>query len=70
MIVVGSANKSSGYDAPLAPWLNEIVFVPNGNAMPDEEWERLESILRQKAITAESDTGRELRALAGVSASS
>jgi perosamine synthetase len=70
MIVVGSANKSSGYDAPLASWLNEIVFVPNGHAMPDEEWERLESILRQTAITAESDTGRELRALAGVSASS
>ena len=41
MIVVPAANGSADYDPPLAPWLAEIVFLPNGEDMPESEWDRL-----------------------------
>jgi perosamine synthetase len=70
LIVVPAANDSAGYEAALAPWLNEIVFIPNGNDLPDAEWERLISILREVAIAVPIRSRRVHVALAGVSASS
>ena len=71
MIAVPIVSGASGFDSPLAPWLDEIVFVPNGNDLPDREWERLTSILREVAVPVPvTSKPRELPALSGVSASS
>lgn len=70
MIAVPIVSGASGFDSPLAPWLDEIVFVPNGNDLPDREWERLTSILREVAVPVPATPKpRELPALSGVSAS-
>ncbi|HVT29006.1 MAG TPA: DegT/DnrJ/EryC1/StrS family aminotransferase [Lacipirellulaceae bacterium] len=69
LIIVPAANDAAGYETALAPWLNEIVFVPNGNDLPDAEWERLISILRDVAIAVPMRENCELVALSGVSAS-
>jgi hypothetical protein len=68
LIVVPPA-ASATEEAPLAPWLDEIVFVPNGSDMPDGQWERLISILQEIAVAVPPRPKRELAALAGVSVS-
>ena len=62
--------RGSELDAPLAPWLGEIVFLPGGENMPDNDWEELLSILQEVACVAEPPAERELAALSGVSGSS
>jgi dTDP-4-amino-4,6-dideoxygalactose transaminase len=37
-----------------APWLAETIFLPNGDHMPDDEWQRLSSIVAQVARLAVS----------------
>jgi dTDP-4-amino-4,6-dideoxygalactose transaminase len=67
MVVVGAANVTGGFEGQLAPWLDEIVFVPNGNDLPDEECQRLISLLQEVAIPAPAPARRELVALSRVS---
>ncbi len=50
LIVVPPTNNSFAFEPALATWVNEIVFLPNGNDLPDGEWERLISILREVAV--------------------
>jgi hypothetical protein len=50
--------------------LDEVVFLPSVEDMPEREWQRLASILARTAIVAESNAARELVELSGVSASS
>ncbi|HEX5472336.1 MAG TPA: DegT/DnrJ/EryC1/StrS family aminotransferase [Lacipirellulaceae bacterium] len=69
LIVVPAATEPAGYESALAPWLNEIVFVPNGNDLPDEEWERVISILQEVAVAVPMREKRELAALSAVSIS-
>jgi dTDP-4-amino-4,6-dideoxygalactose transaminase len=71
MIAVPIVSGASGFESPLAPWLEEIVFVPNGNDLPDRQWKRLTTILQEVAVPVpETAKPRELPALSGVSASS
>jgi dTDP-4-amino-4,6-dideoxygalactose transaminase len=67
IVVEGQTGTSIG-DLLLAPWLDEIVFLPSVEDMPDSDWRRLVAILGQVAIDTEPCAGRELAALAGVSA--
>ena len=62
--------RGSELERPLAPWLGEIVFLPGGENMPDNDWEELLSILQEVACVAEPPAERELAALSGVSGSS
>jgi hypothetical protein len=70
MVVVPSANGMSGYESRLASWLNEIVFVPNGTAMPDDEWQRLVLTVKEVARPVLMRFDREPVALSGASTSS
>ena len=69
VVVEGQTGTSLG-DSLLAPWLDEVVFLPSVEDMPEREWQRLASILARTAIVAESNAARELVELSGVSASS
>ncbi len=69
LIVVPSANVAAAFDPPLASWLEEIVFVPNGNDLPDHEWDRLISIVQEVAHSVPTRTSCEPVALSGVSVS-
>jgi perosamine synthetase len=70
IVVPNGNNESRVQEAPLAPWLDEIVFLPGGENMPDNDWEELLSILQDFACVAEPPAERELAALSGVSGSS
>jgi perosamine synthetase len=70
LIVVPASTGPTPDDVPLAPWLNEIVFVPNGDDIPDQEWRRMMSILQKVAQSAPVQKSSELVALSGVSVSS
>jgi len=67
LIVVPTANGSSPEESPIAPWLAETIFVPGGEDMPDDEWERLIAILREVAFRVPSRSGASLSELCGVS---
>lgn len=69
LIVVASGNRAAEFDAPLASWLGEIVFVPNGTDLPDEECERLVALLQEVAIPVLTRSRREHVALSSVVAS-
>ena len=43
------------------------MFLPGGDDMPDDEWERQVAILQEVACVAEPPAERELAALSGVS---
>lgn len=70
LIVVPNKNGSPVDDAPLAPWLREIVFLPGGEDIPDRDWQRLISIMQDVACAAESSSTRELVAMSRVSVTS
>jgi perosamine synthetase len=38
----------------IAPWLADTIFVPNGDAMPDHEWQRMAAVLRDVASVPKS----------------
>jgi dTDP-4-amino-4,6-dideoxygalactose transaminase len=65
LIVVPPGNGAGDEDRPIATWLNEIVFVPNGNDMPEQEWQRLVAILQKVGRPATSRASCELVALSG-----
>jgi dTDP-4-amino-4,6-dideoxygalactose transaminase len=53
-----------------ATWLEETIFLPNGDDMPDSEWQRMSSILREvgRAVpTPEPRRARERGARSRVS---
>jgi hypothetical protein len=53
----------NGTPAPahqLAAWLDETVFLPNGDAMPDAEFERMRAILEQ-ALSIEKRAAAQKR---------
>jgi perosamine synthetase len=54
LIVVPAANGSSLEDLPVASWLAETIFVPGGEDMPDDQWERLIAILLEVAFAVPS----------------
>jgi len=66
LVVVPAANGELEESSPLAPWLEEIVFVPNGNDMPSDEWERLIAIVQGVAKPAPARSRSELVELSGV----
>lgn len=54
--------SSPVYEAQLAPWLGETVFLPDGENMTDREWERMIGIVREVAVPvacADSSVGGE-----------
>jgi hypothetical protein len=54
LIVVPTADGSSPEDSPIAPWLAETIFVPGGEDMSEDQWERLIAILREVAFPVPS----------------
>ncbi len=70
LVVVRSQNNALTRDVSLAPWLDEIVFLPSVEDMPDGDWRRLVAILGQVVTVVEPCFSRELVALVSVSASS
>jgi dTDP-4-amino-4,6-dideoxygalactose transaminase len=49
LIVVPPPAGSSRADAAHAPWLEETIFLPNGDHMPDDAWERMATIVAEVA---------------------
>lgn len=50
LIVIATPEGQTPDESPLAPWLSETFFVPGGEEMPDDQWERLVAILQRVAI--------------------
>ncbi|HEX4415469.1 MAG TPA: aminotransferase class V-fold PLP-dependent enzyme [Lacipirellulaceae bacterium] len=66
LVFLAKKTESCAGEFKLAPWLNEIVFLPNGDGMPDSEWQRMRSIVRQTAIAVAVNRSSEPAGLAGV----
>ena len=45
LIVVPPVRDAISEQSTLAPWLSETIFVPGGEDMPDQQWDRLIAIL-------------------------
>jgi hypothetical protein len=54
LIVVPAPDNTASDDSPVAPWLAETIFVPGGEDMPDEKWERLIATLMEVAFPVPS----------------
>jgi perosamine synthetase len=52
MVIVRSELPDDGSE--LAAWLAETVFLPNGDDVPDDEWLRMSSVVREVAREAHS----------------
>jgi dTDP-4-amino-4,6-dideoxygalactose transaminase len=66
LIVVPTVDGSSTEDSPVAPWLAETIFVPGGEDMPDDQWERLIAILLEVAFPVPSRSRAGLAELCSV----
>lgn len=69
LIVVPAPNGTRDHEPGLAPWLGETIFSPNGDDMPDDEFERMLSVLCQAVGDAEPSHRSELSARPRVSLS-
>ncbi len=70
LIVVPAPDGAPLDDSSLAPWLAETIFLPGGEEMPDESWERLIAILQDVAFAVPSRSHGQLLELSAVSVSS
>jgi dTDP-4-amino-4,6-dideoxygalactose transaminase len=50
LIVVPSAESAPGEEGRLAPWLADTIFVPGGEDMSDEDWDRVIAIFIEVAF--------------------
>jgi hypothetical protein len=53
LIVVAPPDALSCSEQEDAPWVAETIFLPNGDHIPDNEWERMSSIIANVARLAE-----------------
>jgi hypothetical protein len=44
-----------------AKWLDETIFLPNGDDMPDREWQRMTSVLCDVARAVPAPEPRRVR---------
>lgn len=49
LVVVPAHGRASGEERECAAWLAETVFLPNGDDMPDDEWNRMLSLAAEVA---------------------
>jgi dTDP-4-amino-4,6-dideoxygalactose transaminase len=49
LTVVPPPTESSCGEQEHAPWIGKTIFLPNGDHMPDDEWERMSSIVAHVA---------------------
>jgi hypothetical protein len=61
LVAIGDPNGRSAYGRRRAGWLDETIFLPNGDDMPDREWQRMSSILCKTARLVPSAEPRRLR---------
>jgi hypothetical protein len=47
--VVPFCDRTPGRENECAPWLAETIFLPNGCAMPEREWQRMTTVVRNVA---------------------
>jgi dTDP-4-amino-4,6-dideoxygalactose transaminase len=59
LVVVPSQNRAGKTGPHIPHWLAETIFLPNGDAMPDQEWDRMATVLRKVAQVAEPSRPRE-----------
>lgn len=66
LVVVGdmSAHEFAQVEVP---WLNEVVFLPSVETMPEREWQRLMEVVERVAMPIAKPVSRELLASASVS---
>jgi perosamine synthetase len=60
LVAVCDSNIASA-DRRRAAWLDDTVFLPNGDDMPDREWQRMSEVLREVARVVPSPEPCRLR---------
>jgi hypothetical protein len=69
LVVIPPVKDAISEQATLAPWLSETIFVPGGEDMPDQQWERLVAILVEVAFPVPARLQRRSPELCDVAAS-
>jgi dTDP-4-amino-4,6-dideoxygalactose transaminase len=66
LIVVPAADHAPTEDGPLASWLAETIFVPGGEDMPDDDWDRVIAIFLEVAFPVPARSRRAVPELCQV----